>query len=156
MQAIRIQASKLRQALTQAVEDDAAAFEAVLGAFKLPKDTEDQQKARHAAIQLATINAARIPLHTVTDAVKVMDLAARCAKEGNVNAISDAMSAAAMARAAITAAGYNVRINLNSLEDKSSGQHMLDELRELEGRADTIEQDIRKVMQERGGIVPEA
>jgi glutamate formiminotransferase / formiminotetrahydrofolate cyclodeaminase len=155
MQAIRLQASKLRQALTQAVEDDAAAFEAVLGAFKLPKETEEQQKARHAAIQLSTINAARVPLHTVSDAVKVMDLAARCAKEGNINAISDAMSGAAMARAAITAAGYNVRINLNSLDDKSSGQNILTELRELEARADAIEQEIRKTMQERGGIMPE-
>ncbi len=152
MQAIRLQAAKLRQELTQAVEDDAAAFEAVLGTYKLPKDTEEQQKARHAAIQLSTLNAARVPLHTVSSAVKVMDLAARCAREGNINAISDAMSAAALARAAVTAAGYNVRINLNMLEEKSAGQNMLAELQELEQHANAIEADIRKTMEERAQL----
>ncbi len=152
MQAIRDQARILRKELTSAVEDDAAAFEAVMGAFKLPKETEEQQKTRNAAIQLATLNAARVPLHTVQNAVKVMELAAACAKDGNLNAISDAMSGAAIARAALTAAGYNVRINLNTLEDKSAGEKMLKELLELEQRADKIEKEIRKTMEERGGV----
>lgn len=152
MQAIRLQAAKLREELTQAVDDDAAAFEAVLGTFKLPKETEEQQKARHAAIQIATMNAAHIPLHTVSDAIKVMDLAARCAKDGNVNAISDAATGAALARAAVTAAGYNVRINLQSLDDTSAGQNMLADLQELEKQADTIELQIRHTMEERAQI----
>lgn len=152
MQAIRVQAEELRKELTAAVEDDAAAFEAVMGAFKLPKETAEQQKARAAAIHMATINAAHVPLHTVENSVKVMELAAKCAQDGNLNAISDAMSGAALARAALTAAGYNVRINLNSLEDKSAGEKMLKELRDLEKRADKIEKEIRKTMEERGGV----
>ena len=152
MQAVHVQAEELRKELTDAVEDDAAAFEAVMGAFKLPKETDEQQKARAAAIHIATINAAYIPLRTVKNAVKVMELAMRCAKNGNLNAISDAMSGAAMARAALTAAGYNVRINLNSLEDKSGGKKMLKELADLEKQADQIEKEIRKTMQERGGV----
>jgi glutamate formiminotransferase/formiminotetrahydrofolate cyclodeaminase len=154
MQAIRLQAAMLRQQLTQAVDDDAAAFEAVMGTFKLPKDTEEQQKSRHAAIQLATLNAARVPLHTVGDAVKVMHLAARCARDGNINAISDAMSGASLARAAITAAGYNVRINLNTLEEKSAGLNILMELRELETHADSIGEEIAKTLRDRAGIEP--
>jgi glutamate formiminotransferase/formiminotetrahydrofolate cyclodeaminase len=152
MQAIRVQAEELRKELSQAVEDDAAAFEAVMGALKLPKETEEQKKARNAAIQVATLNAMHVPLHTAKGAVKVMELAARCAKRGNLNAISDAMSSAAMARAALTAAGYNVRINLNSLEDKSAGEKMLKELRELERKAEQIEKELRAAMEERGGI----
>ena len=152
MQAIRIQAEELRKELTNAVEDDSAAFEAVMGAFKLPKDTEDQQKARQTAIKIATLNAARVPLHTVAGSVKVLELAGRCARDGNLNAICDAMSGAAMARAALTAAGYNVRINLNSLDDKSAGEKMLKELRELEKKADKIEKEIRKTMEVRGGV----
>ncbi len=152
MQAIRVQAEELRRELTAAIEDDSAAFEAVMGAFRLPKDTEEQQKVRAAAIQVATLNAAHVPLHTVQHAVKVMDLAMRCARDGNLNAISDAMSAAAMARASLTAAGYNVRINLNSLEDRSVGEKMLVELAEFEKHADQVEVEIRKTMKERGGI----
>ncbi len=152
MQAIRVQAGELRKELTNAVDDDASAFEAVMGAFKLPKETEEQQTARKAAIQMAMINAAHVPLHTVQDAVKVMELAGMLVRDANLNAISDAMSGAAMARAAITAAGYNVRINLNSLADKSAGEKMLKELKELEKKADKIEKEIRKTMEERGGV----
>jgi formiminotetrahydrofolate cyclodeaminase len=57
-----------------------------------------------------------------------------------------------MARASLTAAGYNVRINLNSLEDKSLGERMLAELADLEAQADQLEAEIRSVMKERGGI----
>jgi glutamate formiminotransferase/formiminotetrahydrofolate cyclodeaminase len=152
MQAIRVQAEELRRQLTDAVEDDAAAFEAVLGAFKLPKENDEQQRTRLAAIQVATLNAARVPLHTVRNALKVMELAAKCAEHGNLNAISDAMSGAALARAALTAAGYNVRINLNSLEAKSVGNKMLQELTDFEEQADKIEKAIRRTMEERGGV----
>jgi formiminotetrahydrofolate cyclodeaminase len=81
-----------------------------------------------------------------------MELALKCAKEANVNAISDSMSGFAMSRAALTAAGYNVKINLNSLADKSAGEKMLEELKDLETKADALEKEIRQVMSERGGI----
>lgn len=152
MQAIRVMAESLRRELTQAVDDDASAFEAVMGAFRLPKGTEEEQTKRTATIHLATVNAAHVPLRVAKDAVKVMELALKCAKEANVNAVSDAMSGFAMARAALTAAGYNVRINLNSLSDKSVGEKMLEELKEIEAKADGLEQEIRETTRERRGI----
>ncbi len=152
MQAILVQSRNLREELSHAVEDDSAAFEAVMGAFKLPKETEEQQKARRAAIQMATLNAANVPLHTVENSVKVMELASMCARDGNLNAISDAMSGAMMARAASIAAGYNVRINLSSLDDKSSSGKMLAELADLETKADEIEKSIRKTMLTRANM----
>src|SRR5512134_1546563 len=152
MQAIRVMAESLRKELTQAVDDDSSAFEAVMGAFKLPKETEEEQTKRNAAIHVATLNAARIPLRVAQDAVKVMELAWKCTKEANINAISDAMSGFAMARAALTAAGYNVKINIHSLSDKSVGDKMLTELAELEKKADKLDTEIRAVMNERGGI----
>jgi len=116
MQAIRAVAENLRKELAQAVEDDASAFEALMGTFRLPKETEEEKTARKAAIINATLNAAHVPLHVATDAVKVMELAIKCAQRGNVNAISDAMSGFAMCRAALTGAGYNVRINRQYVE----------------------------------------
>jgi formiminotetrahydrofolate cyclodeaminase len=62
------------------------------------------------------------------------------------------MSGFALARASLTAAGCNVRINLNTLEDKSTGEKMLTELVELEKEADKLEKEIRQVIQDRGGI----
>ena len=153
MQAVRVLAEKLRNELYQAVDDDAIAFEALMGTFRLPKDTEEEKAARKAAIMQATMNAAHVPLHVAEDVVKVMELAIKCARSGNVNAISDAMSGFAMCRASLTAAGYNVRININSLRDASlSGGRMLNELADLEKQADELEKEIQSVMKERGGI----
>ncbi len=152
MQAIRVMAEKLRAELTQAVDDDAGSFEVLMATFKLPRETDEQKEARKAAILKATLNAAHIPLDVSRAAVKVMELAFRCAKNGNLNAISDSMSGFSMARAALTAAGYNVRININSLEDKSAGEKMLKDLEKLETEADKLEKDIRMVMKDRGGI----
>jgi glutamate formiminotransferase / formiminotetrahydrofolate cyclodeaminase len=152
MQAIRVMAESLRRELTQAVDDDSSAFEALMGTFKLPKETEEDQAKRSAAIKIATLNAARVPLKVAKDAVKVMELALKCAREANINAISDSMSGFAMSRAALTAAGYNVKINLDSLDDKSVGEKMLDELKEIEAKADSLEKEIRETMKSRGGI----
>jgi glutamate formiminotransferase / formiminotetrahydrofolate cyclodeaminase len=152
MQAIRVMAESLRKELTQYVEDDSSAFEAVMSAFKLPKDTEEQKSSRSAAIINATLNAANVPLHVCEDAVKVMELAIKCAKDANINAISDSMSGFAMARASLTAAGYNVRINISSLEDKSAGDKMLKGLVKLEKEADKLEKEMNKVMKDRSGI----
>ena len=152
MQAIRVVAENLRAELTQAVEDDSAAFEILMGAFKLPKDSEDQKKTREAAIIQSTLNAAHIPLNVCESAVKVMELALKCARHGNLNAISDAASGFAMSRAALSAAGYNVKININSLDDKSVGEKMLSELVTLETKAERLQQEFTKVMRDRGGI----
>jgi formiminotetrahydrofolate cyclodeaminase len=118
----------------------------------LPKVTDEQNAAHNAATIQATLNAAHIPLNVAEDAVKVMELALKCAKDANINAISDSMSGFAMSRAALTAAGYNVKININSLEGKSAGEKMLKELAILESKADKLENEIRVVMKERGGI----
>jgi len=153
MHAIRVMAEKLRKELTQAVDDDASSFEVLMATFKMPKETDEQKFARNAAVIQATRNAAHVPLHVAEHAVRVMELALKCAKRANLNAISDSMSGFAMARAALTAAGYNVRININSLGDISStGGNMLRTLAELEKKADELENEIRSVMKERGGI----
>jgi len=152
MQAIRVHAEKLREDLTYAVDDDAGAFEAVMGAYRLPKDTPEEKAARTSSIQSATLNAAHVPLHVAEGAVKVMELALRCVESANSNAISDAASAAAMARASLTAAGYNVRINVASLPDPSVGEGYLSQIRELEAQAVEIEKSIREKLQDRGGF----
>ncbi len=150
MQAVRVHAEKLREELTYAVDDDAGAFEAVMGAYRLPKDTPEQQLARSASIESATLNAAHVPLHVAEDAIKVMELALMCVESANTNAVSDAATAAALAKAGLTAAGYNVRINVAALADPSAGEHFVDRIRELESQAAGIENSIREKLQDRG------
>ena len=145
-------AERLRHDLTADVDKDSAAFEDVIAAFKLPKDTPEQENIRAEAIEKATLLAAQVPLMVAQKSVTVMALAERVVALGNLNAISDGASAAAMARAALTSAGYNVRININNLADKTAGEHLLSQLDTLEEKALKLEKDIQKSMQERGGF----
>lgn len=152
MHAIRHQAEMLRAELTQAVGDDAAAFQAVMGAFRLPRETPDQEKTRAAAIDLAVLNAAHVPLNVAKNALRVMELAARCAEVGNLNAISDAASAGALAHAALKAAGYNVRINVHALAEKQTGAPLIFQISAFEERATMFEETLKRLMDERGGL----
>jgi glutamate formiminotransferase/formiminotetrahydrofolate cyclodeaminase len=152
MKEILAQAERLRRELTAGVEQDSAAFEGVMAAFKLPKETPEQQEKRAAAIQAATLQAAHVPLEAARRAVDVLALAERCVALGNLNAISDGASAAALSRAALTAASLNVRINVNSLTDKAAGEELLAGLAALEKKAAGLEKQIAASVQERGGI----
>ena len=152
MNEILAQAERLRQDLSEAVEADAAAFEAVMAAFRLPKDSSEQQAHRLSAIEQATLHAAEMPLTVAQKAVTVMGLAERCAALGNLNSISDAACAATLAHAALTSAGYNVRINVNGLSAKINGEPLLVQLEALETRAKKIEKDVHRALVERGGI----
>jgi glutamate formiminotransferase/formiminotetrahydrofolate cyclodeaminase len=145
-------AEELRRALTVAVERDAAAFEAIMAAVRLPRDTEEQQDARSATMQQATLHAAVVPLETARLAVQVMALALQAASLGNVNAISDAGTGMALARAALTGAGFNVRINSLGLMDPAPAQPLLAELKDLEAQADELEAEVRQTLRERGGM----
>jgi glutamate formiminotransferase/formiminotetrahydrofolate cyclodeaminase len=153
MQTVLDEVESLRSELTRAVDEDAAAFEAVMAAFKLPRETPEQQAARAAAVESATLRAAQVPLENARRAVRVAELAARAAALGNLNAITDAASAAAMARAALSAAGYNVRINAASLTDKSAADPLLAELKSMDASLAEAEARIYAALEERAGIL---
>jgi glutamate formiminotransferase/formiminotetrahydrofolate cyclodeaminase len=152
MASILQEAEQLRVALTQAIQDDTAAFEAVMAAFKLPKDTPEQLIARQQAIDSATLTAAQVPLEVARKALRVLQLALQVVSSGNLNAISDGASGAALARAALSSAGYNVRINLAGLPDDPQSQVLLSELKEIEANAASIESQIAVLMVERGNL----
>jgi len=152
MYALLDEAEKLRAELKQAIEKDAQAFEAVMASFKLPRDTDEEASLRQKTIDRATLTAAQVPLQTARMAVSVMRLAAQAVTDGNLNAISDGATGAALARASLTGAGYNVRINVASLSDPTQGEALITAIRELEAQADEIEAQVRRTMTERGGI----
>jgi glutamate formiminotransferase/formiminotetrahydrofolate cyclodeaminase len=152
MASVLQQAEQLRAALTQAIQEDTAAFEAVMAAFKLPKDSPEQSVARQQAVDSATLTAARVPLEVARKALRVLQLAVQVVSTGNLNAISDGASGAALARAALASAGYNVRINVASLSGNPQGQPLLAELKEIEGKATLLEAQIAGLMVERGNL----
>jgi glutamate formiminotransferase / formiminotetrahydrofolate cyclodeaminase len=152
MNEILNQAERLRRELSEAVDEDSTAFEGVLTAFRLPQESAGQQTQRLEAIEQACLHAAQVPLEVAQKAVMVMALAERCVALGNLNAISDAAAAAAIAQAALKSAAYNVRININSLGDKTAGEVPLSQLQSLEARAKKLDREVRHSMDERAGI----
>ncbi|MBN1537316.1 MAG: glutamate formimidoyltransferase [Anaerolineales bacterium] len=152
MKLILEQAEMYRSDLTTAVEQDAAAFSQVMDAFKKPKDTPEAEAVQQKAIQAATLQATRVPLSVARQSVQVMELALQALTHGNLNAISDAGVAATQAQAALTGAGYNVRINLPGLNDATLSKAMLDELIALEKRAQELQLQARDVLNKRGGL----
>ena len=117
IQAIQSQAADLLTKLTRAVDEDAAAFNEVMAAYKLPKATEEEKTARLALIQQSMKKAALLPLGVAGDCLEVLKLAGRILPIGNVNAASDAAVSGLMAYAALQGAIYNVKINLGSIKD---------------------------------------
>jgi glutamate formiminotransferase/formiminotetrahydrofolate cyclodeaminase len=149
MQSIVESAGKLQAGLTAAVEADSQAFTAVMEALKLPKQTAEQKAARAEAVELAYIHAAEVPLRVGRDAVATLGLAAIVAERGNVNAISDAGSAAHLANAALAGAALNVRANAAAVHDRPTAASWLKELVGLEARATDALAVIDQVVRER-------
>jgi glutamate formiminotransferase / formiminotetrahydrofolate cyclodeaminase len=145
-------ADALRAELTAAVQEDSAAFEAYIAAVRLPKDTEHQQADRAAAMEKATLETIRVPLKVTSMALEVLRLAAEAASTGNINAISDAASGAALARAALTGSSLNVRINCPNLQDQSAAQGFLQEVRQVQAEARKVEEELQKTLEERGNL----
>jgi formiminotetrahydrofolate cyclodeaminase len=135
MKDVAARADGLRGKLTESIDADSAAFEEVMNALKLPKETPEEIAARTAQIQLATRHATVVPLHTARLCLEALGLIQFVAANGNLNAMSDAASAAFMARAAIDAAGMNVRINAATLDDKAQAQRYVDEWRSIQAQA---------------------
>jgi glutamate formiminotransferase/formiminotetrahydrofolate cyclodeaminase len=146
------EADALRARLSEAVKEDAAAFEHYLAAVRLPKDTPEQQAARAQAIEEATLETIRKPLEVSKMAVAALALAVEVAQKGNLNAISDAASGAALARAALTGAGLNVRINCPNLRDQEAARKFVAGIRELQGQADGLEALLEKALENRGNL----
>jgi formiminotetrahydrofolate cyclodeaminase len=110
-------AGELRVALLNAAEEDAAAYDRVAEARRLPRDSDEEKAARTAAIGEASVAATEVPLKVVRLSLDVLDIAARMAPIGNRNAVSDAGVAALFAAAAARGAAFNVSINLPSLPE---------------------------------------
>ena len=152
MWALIEEATELQEAMKTAVDKDAAAFEAYMKARRLPRDTDQQKSDRIQAIQAASINAAEVPLQVCRDSLRLLWLAVKAAETGNVNAISDAGTAAAFARAAIQGAGLNVRINLLGLEKETIPARMLNELMNIEKKAGKYQENLTGILRDRGGM----
>jgi formiminotetrahydrofolate cyclodeaminase len=119
------EADELRSLALRLAEADAEAFSAVSEAYRLPRSTDAEKKARSAAIAQAVTNAAWPPAKLIGVAGMVVDLAEALAVIGNRNVISDVAAAAEAARSAAATARVNVEINLAGIKDEQARREVM-------------------------------
>ena len=98
--------------LRRLVDEDSAAYDTVVAAYRLPKATDAEKASRKQAIDAALSVATEVPLRTAGECLAVLAAAQAAGEDGNPNAASDARTAAALAWAGLRGAAENVRINL--------------------------------------------
>lgn len=128
------------------VDEDTAAFDAIMAAFALPKDTEVERAARSTAIQVATKGAIEVPLRTMEAAFRSLEVIKAMADTGNPNSVSDAGVGALCAVAAVRGAHLNVKINCSSLKDEAYVASALSRAQKIENDARAAESDILDVV----------
>lgn len=149
MKKVLEQSEHLRVQFTELIERDTMAFNKVMEAFALPKDTDPQKALRSAAIREATKEATLVPLEVMKHCIDALALARAVASHGNVNSVSDAGVAAYMLHGALESAALNVRINLNGLNDPEFVGWKQDEVASLRSTSAVVLEEIQSVVDER-------
>ena len=140
MKEVAAKAGALKDDFLALIDEDSNAFNKIMAAFKLPKDTDEAKKARSAAIQEATKGAALVPFKVGQKANELFALVEEVITKGNQNAITDGAVAAMNARAAVRGAFLNVKINLGSIKDGLFVEDLQKKMAEIENEVDAREQ----------------
>jgi glutamate formiminotransferase len=120
--------------LTKAIDRDAASFNQVIAAFKLPQETPEDKRVRDATIEKATEAAAEVPMQVAEQAMEVYEQLGQLESMSSASMLSDLRVGRLMAAAAVRGALENVAINLSSLKDSSFVAAMRSRATTLESR----------------------
>ena len=121
------------------IKRDSESFDQYMQALTLPKETEEEKAARTEAMQNGLKAAVEVPLSVAKVACGILPYAETMVVKGNKTAVTDALVATMMARTAVLGAGFNVKINLESIKDQEYVDRIGKEVAELEKQA--IEQE---------------
>ncbi len=135
-------AYRYREKFVTDIDRDADAYQQVLAAYGLPSASEDEKAIRKKSIQKALKGACLVPLGVATDTFKLMEMAKAIVEEGNKNALTDGAVAVMMAKTAVLAAIYNVKINLISIKDEAFINKIRKQIVHLEKETIHLERDI--------------
>lgn len=111
------QLAESQSRLLELVDEDTQAYEGIVAARKLPKETPEQKTVRQEAIDDATIVATTVPMQSAFYAEKALAAAAEILEKGNPNAASDAYVGSLLLATSIEGALANVRINMPGVRD---------------------------------------
>ena len=141
-----VEASEAARArLEQLLQEDTTAYSGVIAAYKMPKETAEEQAARTAAIQAGLIVAADVPLEICRVAVEVCRLAKVAAGIGNPQAVTDAGIGAILGEAAVVGAALNVKINLWSIKDEAYVAKAAAEIEAIQAEAAALRAETHEI-----------
>ena len=152
MERVLEEMEKARDDLMDIAIRDVKAFDGFMKALKLPKDTPEQKREREKKMQEAMRESTDVPYELARKVRDVLKDVETVTEFGNKNAISDAVSAAELCRAAFEIAKANVKINLKSLKDEDLRNYYEQELEELEGQVYGSYERIKKMVEENGWL----
>ena len=141
------QGQKLISRLMELIDEDTQAFNRIMAAFGMPKETAEEKALRSASIQQATLYAAQVPLETMRTSIQGLSICREMAEKGNPNSVSDAGVGALAIRSAVLGAGLNVRINASSLKDKEQADELIAEAQRLAEEAQKKEAEIMTIVE---------
>ncbi len=146
-----VKAQQLKDELMFLVDEDTTAFNKVMAAFALPKESAEEKAARTAAIQSANKYAAEIPLRVMETAAKSYPLLAEMAESGNRASISDVGVGLLAVHACIGGAAMNVRINLAGLKDEKFKSTLLKKIQQIGAESDSRFKEINQIVESKLG-----
>jgi len=132
--------------LLHMVDEDTNAFNKIMSAFKLPKNSDEDKAIRKQAIQDATKFAIQVPFDVMKLCYESMEVAKAMAEIGNPNSVTDAGVGALAAVAGVRGAFLNVRINASGLDDKEFVQKVLSEGEAIVADAQKLEKEIMEIV----------
>ena len=144
-----VKAQQLKDELLSLVNEDAAAFNKVMDAFALSKESAAEKTARSTAIEKATKYAAEIPLKVMETASKSYALLSEMAAKGNPASVSDVGVGALATRACIEGAALNVRINLGQLKDEKIKANLQEKVRKISADSEAQFKTIIQVVEDK-------
>ena len=138
-----------RAELVRLAREDSEAYDAVVAARRLPKDTEAQKAERAQKIAAANKHAAEVPMRTAAASARLLAALPELAEKGNPNAVSDAGAAALLLDACLEAALLNVGINLSGIEDAAFVAEMQRETAGLQGQSQRLRDQVLALVRKR-------
>jgi len=142
MRAIAEESRRARAELLRLSDEDALAYDAVVAARRLPKETEEEKTSRSSAIASANRTATEVPMRTARAAARLLALLPELVEKGNPNALSDAGAAALLLEAAAEAALLNVGINLGGVGDPAFVAEMQRETASIQVEAQRVRDQV--------------
>lgn len=142
-------ASVARREMLDLAREDAQAFEAVVAARRLPRETDEEKAARSKAVALSNRVATEVPMRTARAAARLLEVLPELVAKGNPSAASDAGTAALLLEASAEGALLNVGINLSGVEDLAFVAEMQRETASLQGQAQRLKAHVIAAVRDR-------